>query len=479
MVPSRDYGVNGGRFHDAYHPLTMYAVRSKFFDPEPRGRPMISRPCRPLALLILMAVMANPLSSFASGDSEDGFEQFGDIMQFVLPIGAAVSTVVAGDGQGSMWDKEGTKQYAYSFGTAWASTYLLKISVQKMRPNQGARASFPSGHTMAAFSGASFFGARYGWKYGLPAYTLATLTGVSRVYSSWHYADDVVAGASISMLSTWLYTTPHHSRLQVRPTYGADGVGVAVAINGPGRGRSEMAEDQLDYLPMEDRRFQYGFQFGPALLIRNEISSPSDGGTQFDLNDFEKRDDPTTTAAVGFDWFAGDRWTLQFFYSPFESQDNGQFSETVDFAGETFPAETDIQSAWRLHDMRARASFHWRRGEKFNLGIGAGVIGQHHYIRLTAPDVESRVDDLVILPYAHVRASYTLFKRWSLVADVDWMEFQSDKMLNGAAGVLWQVDPRWQILAGYQFYDRDIQTDTLANRVSYDMLILGFAHSWK
>jgi hypothetical protein len=433
---------------------------------------------RQLFLIAMSLILLFPAPASAGGESEDGFQKFGDIMQILLPAGAGLSTFLAGDGEGSMWDREGTKQYAKAFGTAWGTTYVLKASVQKMRPDGGARSSFPSGHTMGAFSGASFFGARYGWKWGVPAYTLATLTGVSRVTSSWHFADDVVAGASISMLSTWLYTTPHHSRIQARPTLDSDGVGIAVTINGPGSERT-VDDDQPDYLPMSNRRFRYGFTFGPALLIRNEVSSPADGGTTFDLESFEKRDDPTTTALAAFDWFISDRWTLNFFYGPFESQDNGQFSEPVDFAGDTFPADTPIESAWRLHDLRARGTFDWIRGERFGLAIGAGVIGQHPYIRLTAPGIESKVDDAVILPYVHAQASYSFFRRWSLSAGVAWMEFQSDRMLNGTALVSCQIDPRWEMVAGYQFYDREIDNSELRNRVSYDLLMLGFAHSWR
>jgi len=434
---------------------------------------------RVLCLVLLGLFIVQPGLATAGGDSKTGtaFEDFGDIFQIALPAGAAISTLFAGNGEGGMWDKQGSKQFVYSFGTAWSTTYLLKASVQKMRPGEGARSSFPSGHTMGAFSGASFLGARYGWKYGLPAYTLAALTGASRVYSTWHYADDVVAGASISMLSTWLYTTPHSSLFQAMPTYDENGVGITVKLNGPGRDRA-VDPDQPAYLPMIDRSARYSFAFGPALLIRNEIQSPS-GGTRFDLSDFEKRDDPTTTALAMFDWFVSERWTLRLFYSPFESQDNGTFSEPVDFAGQTFPADTNINSAWRLHDIRARASYHWLRGNRFNLNLGLGLIGQHHYIRLESPDVASRVEDLVILPFGHLKMSYTLYKSWSLAGELGWMDYKDDSMFNGAIFAQWQIDPRWEMIAGYQFYNRDVRTEKLANNVSYDLLMVGFGHSWK
>ena len=44
--------------------------------------------------------------------------------------------------------------------------------------------------------------------------------------------------------------------------------------------------------------WSYNWEFGPALLIRNEIKGPAESGTLFDLNEFEKVDDPTTTSAA-------------------------------------------------------------------------------------------------------------------------------------------------------------------------------------
>ena len=59
------------------------------------------------------------------------------------------------------------------------------------------------------------------------------------------------------------------------------------------------------------------------------------------------------------------------------------------------------------------------------------------------------------------------------------MNSRSDEMFNGTALIRYQIDPRWEMTAGYQFYDRDIDSRELRNRVNYDLLMLGFAHSWK
>ena len=60
-------------------------------------------------------------------------------------------------------------------------------------------ASFPSGHTIAAWSLASVVAHRYGQKKWVPvvAYGLATTVGLARFTAQQHYASDILAGGAI------------------------------------------------------------------------------------------------------------------------------------------------------------------------------------------------------------------------------------------------------------------------------------------
>ena len=47
---------------------------------------------------------------------------------------------------------------------------------------------------------------RYGLEYGIPAYALASFVAYSRVESGEHHPHDVIAGASIGIVSSWIFT---------------------------------------------------------------------------------------------------------------------------------------------------------------------------------------------------------------------------------------------------------------------------------
>jgi membrane-associated phospholipid phosphatase len=79
-------------------------------------------------------------------------------------------------------------------------SYAIKYATDRTRPNGDPR-SLPSGHASTSFATATVLQTHYGWKLGLPAYLLATYTGVSRIYENQHWASDVVLGAAVGIAS--------------------------------------------------------------------------------------------------------------------------------------------------------------------------------------------------------------------------------------------------------------------------------------
>jgi membrane-associated phospholipid phosphatase len=136
-----------------------------------------------------------------AAEASDEIEKSGDVLQVVIPVIAYGATL-------HLNDSEGQTQFYKSFFTSLLVTYGLKHLINKKRPN-GSGQSFPSGHTSAAFQGASFIHKRYGLKYGIPAYIGACFVGYSRVESKNHYIEDVIAGAAVGVLSSFCFTKPY------------------------------------------------------------------------------------------------------------------------------------------------------------------------------------------------------------------------------------------------------------------------------
>jgi membrane-associated phospholipid phosphatase len=155
---------------------------------------------RPHALSLLGSILLC-LTARVTASASDSVATAGDILQYVLPATAAGLTLAYRDGQGAL-------QFGESAAVTLGVTYGLKYTVNETRPN-GGHQSFPSGHTSISFSSAEFMRKRYGWEYGVPAYALASFVAYSRVEAGQHHPHDVVAGAAIGIVSSYIFTRPY------------------------------------------------------------------------------------------------------------------------------------------------------------------------------------------------------------------------------------------------------------------------------
>jgi membrane-associated phospholipid phosphatase len=125
----------------------------------------------------------------------------GNVLVFALPVAAAGLTL-------GFKDRQGTLEFGESAALAMGVTSALKFTIDTTRPN-GENQSFPSGHATISFTSAEFMRKRYGWEYGLPAYALATFVAYSRLEARQHYTIDVIGGAAIGIVSSYLITRPY------------------------------------------------------------------------------------------------------------------------------------------------------------------------------------------------------------------------------------------------------------------------------
>lgn len=147
------------------------------------------------------APVPTPLSPIERTHAQKVVGTTTDVTMIALPVAALAGVIIAQD-----W--EGLKQGVYTAVAAGVANYILKFSVRGLRPDHSNYHSFPSMHSTVGFATAAFVQRRYGWKWGAPAYAVATYTAVGRVIAKKHHWWDCVAGAAIGAASAYIFTTP-------------------------------------------------------------------------------------------------------------------------------------------------------------------------------------------------------------------------------------------------------------------------------
>lgn len=128
---------------------------------------------------------------------------YDDYLQY-LPAATMLGLKIAGVEGRSSWGRMLTSD-AFSAVIMAAVVNTIKSTTNVNRPDGSNRHSFPSGHTATAFMTATMMSKEYGgvspW-YSIGAYSVATVTGITRQLNNKHWLSDVMVGAGIGILST-------------------------------------------------------------------------------------------------------------------------------------------------------------------------------------------------------------------------------------------------------------------------------------
>lgn len=156
---------------------------------------------------------------------------YDDYFQYV-PAGVMVGLKAMGHESRSSWEQMLVSD-AFSAAIMAAAVNGVKYSVGRLRPDGTRYNSFPSGHTATTFMSATMLYKEYGWRYpalSIGGYTIAAVTGVSRIMNNRHWLTDVIAGAAVGIgsvhlgyyLGDLLFGEKHKYDGYVKPTFAYD-----------------------------------------------------------------------------------------------------------------------------------------------------------------------------------------------------------------------------------------------------------------
>lgn len=118
-----------------------------------------------------------------------------------------------------LWDDNRNHYQSHARALVYSTVVnsALKTIFYRPRPNEKDRYSFPSGHTMTAFTTATSLTYAYGWKAAAITYPIAIFIGLSRLSDDAHWGSDVVAGAfvGIFMARACFYNLDENKELEV------------------------------------------------------------------------------------------------------------------------------------------------------------------------------------------------------------------------------------------------------------------------
>lgn len=398
--------------------------------------------------IILAAAIGSALthsSAFASNaitvNTDDNYVVAGDYVQIALPVTGLVAAWLHDDG-------EGAKQLTYSLATTVGIVQAGKFAVGRTRPNSSNTASFPSGHTAAAFSGAAFLQSRYGAKWGIPAYAAASFVGASRIHGNRHYADDVVAGAGIAFLTNQFFVseyTPQGVNLSAAPL--KDGMMLNVSLTNNAFNYDSERKRTTPSLPKKKRHaftLDIGFNthdtmadLGANQTIEN--SSPVD------------KNQPFSRAVYGYQLDRNS--SLEFQLAPNETRRTGKATSDLKVGDKVYAQGEEVFIA--LRQWSAGGSYLRHLAINDQLSVSGGV-GLYSYLVEMETDQlnggkHAKLSSTPILPSITGEVDYAFNHHWSINARADYQALNKNSVFTSEAGINYKVNPDWTVGFKYAY----------------------------
>ncbi|MES2803823.1 MAG: phosphatase PAP2 family protein [Bdellovibrionota bacterium] len=123
-------------------------------------------------------------------------KDFARVGSGALGVGIAIAQII--------WDQPNGLMHARALALTTLSHVSLSFIFQRERPDGRGDylpfpSSYPSGHASSAFATAGSLTYAYGWKAGVPAYTVATAIAISRVAENAHWISDITSGITLGV----------------------------------------------------------------------------------------------------------------------------------------------------------------------------------------------------------------------------------------------------------------------------------------
>ena len=403
-----------------------------------------------------------PLSVACASES---LQRLGDFLQYALPATGLAATAVSGDG-------EGAAQWSWSGATTLTFVGLGKAFGEKTRPDQTSETSYPSGHAAWAFWGASFLDSRYGHAWGVPAYALAALTAYSRIEADKHYPDDVLAGASIALLSNFFWVRPLARDIVVEPLAGKGGAtGFAVRFfDAPVRALEHNGR------PLGDTPWRFSYQVSSTSTRRNVVAAPSASGSRIDVAALTSPADPTIASSFLFSRVDG-RHELSLLVAPFGTGAIAPLAAPVEFGGRAFSAQaTDVD--YRFYDYRFRYRASFAPHASVTVRLGAALQVARTSVDLSQPGARDGVSVWSVLPLLHANGEWRVARDWLLALSGEGMALGSRRFAEADLRVQYRFSDGWNASLGIAERRSTTDPSALYNDVRQRAPYLAVEHRW-
>jgi len=194
----------------------------------------------------------------------------------------------------------------------------------------------------------------------------------------------------------------------------------------------------------------------------NDVRIPGNSGTLFSLSE-ELEADPGFFYRIRVFYNFNARHHLGALFAPLSIHSTGQLERNLIFEGETFPANTPLETTYQFNSYRLIYRYDFLRKEKIELGIGLTAKIRDAKIAVKGNGIESEKTNVGFVPIIHFRLLWKFRQKFAFLLDGDALAAPQGRAEDILAALTIQTSDRLDLKLGYRILEGGADNDEVYN----------------
>lgn len=216
---------------------------------------------------------------------------------------------------------------------------------------------------------------------------------------------------------------------------------------------------------------------GVVITGYNDVRIPGDIGTLFSL-----KDDLTAKTKIFYRLRASytikSRHTLSLLYAPLEVKSEGSVPSDISFAGELFPANSDIKATYKFNSYRLTYRYDFIQKPKLDFGLGFTAKIRDARIALQSNGLLGEKSNVGFVPIINFRLLWKIDDKLGLLFEGDALAAPQGRAEDVLIAATYRVNDHIRLRAGYRILEGGADNDEVYGFALFHYASLGVSYSF-
>ena len=172
------------------------------------------------------------------------------------------------------------------------------------------------------------------------------------------------------------------------------------------------------------------------------------------------------------------RHTFSLLYAPLETKSKGSIGRDILFAGELFPANTDLEATYKFNSYRLTYRYEIVKNPGLEFGLGFTAKIRDAKIALSSPGTASEKTNVGFVPIINFRLLWNMTGRFGILLYGDALVAPQGRAEDILIAATYNLSERFRIRAGYRILEGGADNDEVYNFSLFNYAAVGLTYTF-